>query len=219
MENIIKKLEGISLFDKIRPEELSQLMPCVKARVGHFEKGEIILLAGEKIREVGIVLSGSVQVMKEDAAGNRNIFARLSEKEIFAEVLNCAGIEKSPVTVLTDTGAGVLFLDFRRVIVSCGNACAFHSRLIQNMLRLVALKNLSMNDKITCLGHRTTREKVEAFLELQLERAGKNPFYIPFSRAQMADYLCVDRSALSAVLCKMRDEGQIRFEKNRFEIL
>jgi len=218
----LKKFSGafreIPLFEHIEAENLLHMLPCVNARVKHYRRGEIILLTGDKVRDIGVILSGSAQVLKEDLDGNRNIYANLQKTDIFAETFAYAGIEKSPVSVVATADADVLLLDFRRTISVCKNLCTFHSQLIENMLRLTARKNIEMSNKISCLGRRTTEEKAEAFLTLQMETSGENPFTIPFSRAQMADYLCVDRSALSAVLCRMRDEGKLRFTKNRFEL-
>lgn len=219
MKEYLEIYKNVPLFAGISEAELLSLLQCLHAQVKSYPKGGVVLLAGESIRQVGIVLEGTVQIIKEDLHGNRNILGRFAQGELFAEVFACIGIEKAPVTVFADTGTVVLFIDFRRIVTSCTAACAFHARLIENMLLLMARKNLMLSEKVMCIGHRSTREKVEAFLTLQQERAGTNPFDIVFSRAEMADYLCVERSAMSAVLCKMRDEGAIRFHKNSFELL
>lgn len=219
MKKNLEILKLVPLFAGIAHEELGGLLVCLGAKVKDYAKDEIVLLAGDPVSHVGLVLEGSVQVYKEDFNGNRNILALVGRGELFAEVFACVGLDRSPVTVVADSDATVLFIDFRRIVTSCSSACAFHSRLVENMMRLMARKNIALNEKVSCIGHRTTREKVEAFLLMQVERAGRNPFEIPFSRAEMADYLCVDRSALSAVLGKMRDEGVLRYRKNQFELL
>ncbi|MEM1485494.1 Crp/Fnr family transcriptional regulator [Oscillospiraceae bacterium PP1C4] len=219
MKKYLEILINIPLFAGIQENELESLLGCLNAQVRHYPKGEIIMLSGAPMNSVGIVLEGSAQILKDDFNGNRNILARVKHGELFAEVFACIGIEHAPVTVLADTRAVVLFIDFRRIVSSCTSACAFHSRLIENMLRLMARKNMMLHEKVSCLGHRTTREKLEAFLLLHMEHAGTNPFEIPFSRNEMADYLCVDRSALSTVLGKMRDEEVIQYHKNSFELL
>jgi len=212
-------LKNVPLFSGIDEDEIKTLFPCIGVHIKYFRRNEAIISAGDDIKHIGIILDGKVQVLKDDINGNRNILANLGKTELFAEVFSYAGIKKSPVTVSTDTGAVIMFIDFRKIIKSCTSSCIFHSRLIENMLGIIAKKNLSLNEKIECIGQRTIRQKIEAFLTLQMEKAGSSSFEIPFSRAQMAEYLCVDRSAMSAVLSKMRDEGVIRFNRNRFEIL
>lgn len=219
LQKHFKTLRLVPLFSEISDEDLEAMLSCLGAHVKTYSKESIILHAGDKIDSIGIVLEGSVQVIKEDMNGNRNIIGRFGKAEIFGETVACAEIEKSPVTVVTDSGTQVMFIGFKRIVTSCSSACRFHAKLIENMLKLITYKNLSLSEKIDCISHRSLRGKIESFLELQMEKAGKNPFEIHFSRAQMADYLCVDRSAMSAVLSKMRDDGYLKFDKNRFEIL
>ncbi len=217
--NKIEKLLGTPLFAGIDREELDRMMGCLCASQKAYPSGGSVMLAGDDADRVGLVIEGSVQVSREDINGNRNILARFGEGELFGEVFACMGVERIPVTVIASPGTTVLFIDLKRIVGSCGIACAFHSRLIANLLRLLAQKNLLLNEKVTCVGHRSTREKIEAFLMMQWEKEGQNPFKIPFTRAEMADYLCVDRSAMSAVLGKMRDEGVLRFNRSSFELL
>lgn len=215
----IDVLRKVSLFQNIIPEELERLLSCFGASVKTYKNETAVVMTGDRISHVGVVLAGTVQIQKEDVNGNRNILAVLGEADIFGEVFACIGIEKSPVNVIANKGSAVMYIDFRSIITTCPTGCEFHTRLIENMLRLIAYKNLSLSDKVTCLGHRSTQEKVEAFLQLQMERSGTNPFEIQFTRVEMADYLCVDRSAMSAVLSRMRDEGLIKFSKNKFELI
>jgi CRP-like cAMP-binding protein len=122
------------------------------------------------------------------------------------------------VTAYTETGAEVLFLDVQRITEVCRESCAFHRQFVWNLLQLVAGKNAALNQKIHCVGQRTTRDKVDAFLSAQQSGEGRNPFVVPFNREQMADYLCVDRSALSLVLAQMKEEGLIEYHKNEFRL-
>lgn len=219
MPEIYEKLRGAALFRGIGGDELIKLFGCLNAREQVYEKGGIILLAGDKLREVGLVLSGRVEVVSEDFSGNRNILEHIGEGGLFGEMFATADLDKSPVTIIAETRTKVMFADVARILSVCGESCGFHIRLIKNLLGIVALKNLELQDKVECLGNRNIKEKVDSFLNKQQKRAGTNPFKIPFTRAQMADYLCVNRSALSAVLCSMRDEGLIRFKKNNFWLM
>jgi CRP-like cAMP-binding protein len=129
----------------------------------------------------------------------------------------CAGIDRSPVTVQAAEDVEILFIDYKKIITTCPSACPFHARLIENMLKLVAKKNLMLNQKLEILSKRTTREKLLCFFDTQ--RGSSQRFTIPFNREELARYLCVDRSAMSNELCKMRDDGIIRFRKNVFDVL
>ena len=148
---------------------------------------------------------------------NITILAKLTVSEIFGEVFACAEIFHSPVTIQAIEQTEVLFIDYSRIFTSCTNACHFHAQLIKNMLKLMAQKNLMLNQKIEILSKRTTRDKLLCFFDFQ--RGAANEFSIPFNREEMANYLCVDRSAMSNELCKMRDDGLIKFNRNTFEII
>lgn len=162
-------------------------------------------------------MSGGVKIIKEDISGNVTIFAELGISELFGEVFACAGIDHSPVTVQASADSEVLFIKYKKIITTCSSVCGFHSKLIENMLRLIAKKNLMLNQKIEILSGRTTREKLFMFFDMQ--RGVAKRFVIPYNREDMPHYLCVDRSAMSNELCKMRDEGLIKFNKSEFEIL
>ncbi len=217
MKKIFEAVQCNPLFAGIAFSDFEQMFGCLSARTVNYKKGDIILLSGDAVRFVGLVLSGGVQVMKEDKDGNVAILTELTVSDIFGEVFACAGIDHSPVTVQAAENAEILLIDYKKIITSCSGACPFHARLIENMLRLVARKSLMLNQKIEILSKRTTREKLLCFFDTQRGMAKK--FTIPFNREEMARYLCVDRSAMSNELGKMRDEGLIRFHRNEFEII
>lgn len=217
MDKIIEKIKQNPLFIGIEANHLKEMLVCLSARQVQYDKNALILLTGDYISFVGLVLSGSVRVMKEDERGNSTILAELSKTDLFGEVFACAGVERSPVTVRASNRCEVLFMNYRKIITVCSFACPFHGKLIENMIRLIARKNLLLNQKNEILSKRSIREKIECFFDM--ERGKEKKFTIPFNREEMAHYLCVDRSALSKELCKMREEGIIEFHKNRFEIL
>ena len=156
---------------------------------------------------MGLVLSGAVRMVREDFYGNRSIVAHIGPAELFGETYACAGIEALPISVVADEDSQVLLMDCRRITTSCCNACAFHNRIIFNLLKLVAVKNLVFDQKIQVTSKRTTREKLMAYLLDQAKLRGSNSFTIPFDRQALADYLAVERSAMSAELSKMQKEG------------
>ena len=217
MKNIFEVAKHSPMWSGIGFSDFDGMIRCMEARTRNYEKGDVILLSGDTVSNIGLIISGSVKVIKEDIDGNVSILAELAASDIFGEVFACAGIDHSPVTVQASEKCEVLFLNYRKVINSCSSACVFHSRLIENMLKLIAQKNLLLNQKIEIISKRTTREKLLAFFDMQRGMAKK--FTIPYNREEMARYLSVDRSAMSNELCKMRDGGLIKFHKNSFEIV
>lgn len=219
MKKYYNVIKTIALFEKIEGKDLDNILLCLNSKIETYEKNSMLFLTDDIISQVGIVLSGSVQIIKEDYLGNRTILAELSGGELFGEAFACAGIEKSPVTVLTVTGCEVLFIDYKKIVTACSSACIFHTRLIENMLKLLANKNLMLNQKIEVISKRTIREKLLSYFSVQMQKSKSNRFTIPFTRYELADFLCVDRSAMSRELCKMRDEGLIDFKGNSFKLL
>jgi len=217
MKRIYEAIHRNHLLEGIDFGDFEQMHGCLSARLHRYAKDEVILMTGSKIDFVGLIVSGSAKVFKEDRGGNSTILAELSRPDTFGEVFACAGITQSPVTILATEDTEVFYINFRKILLTCTSACPHHSRLVENMLKLVAQKNLALNQKIELLSKRTTREKLLHFFEIQ--RGTQREFSVPFNREEMARYLCVDRSAMSSELCKMRDEGLIRFQKNTFEIL
>lgn len=214
----IKILERVSLFRGIEPGDLSGMLSCLGAVSRKYLKNQSIILAGEEVTSLGIVIAGHVQIVKDDILGNRMIVAGLSAGDIFAETFVCAGIKESPVDVYASDNCSVLWVSIKRIISVCSNACSFHNRLILNILELLATKNLYLNNKMEFLSKRTTREKIMTYLGFQKEMHKSSSFVIPLNRNEMADYLCVDRSAMSRELSKLREEGVIDYHKNQFNL-
>lgn len=209
-------LKNNLLFDGMDEEDIGSMLKCLSANDKKYNKSDIIYMDGDTISHVGIVLSGKVQIIKEDYFGNRTIMADLGEGEVFGEVFACSKTDKIPLTVVSATDSVILFVNYRRIITVCSSSCEFHLRLIENMLGILAMKNFMLNHKIDCLSKRTTRERILTYLSFQSKNAKSNSFTIPFNRQELSDYLCVDRSAMSSELGKMRDEGILEFNKNNF---
>lgn len=210
-------LTSSPLWKDISSEDQKQLLQCLGAANAEYGRKSTLWSSGDEVPRIGLILSGEIKILMEDLEGRQNVLANLRAPDLFGEVFAIAG-EQSPVTVYTETGVEVLYLDVRRVTNICRESCSFHKQFVWNLLQLVARKNVSLNQKIQCVGQRTTKEKISAFLSMQQSRSGRNPFTIPFNRAEMADFLCVDRSALSQVLAQMQEEGLIEYHKNEFRL-
>ncbi len=211
-------LPSVSLFHDIAPDDLSSMLQCLGAKEVSYRKGEHILSAGEKPENIGIVLSGQVHIVKEDMDGKRSLLASLAAADIFAEAFCSAGIAESPVTVLAASDADVMLLGFSRILQSCPNSCRFHQKLIANMLKVISQKIIYLQSHMEIVRARSVRAKVLSFLNGNAKKRGE-PFTIPLNREEMADYLCVERSALSHELMRMKRDGMIEYSKNRFTLL
>ncbi len=219
MENFWEIMKSCPLFLGVEEEDMEAMLACLGAKDCTASKGKIIFHEGDPAIYVGIVLSGAIRVIREDYYGNRSIVAHMGPGEVFGESFACAGVKSIPVSVIAETDCQYLLIDCKRITASCTNACAFHSRMIYNLLRLVANKNLVFNQKLEIISKRTTREKLMAYLMYQAKFQGKEEFKIPYDRQALADYLEVDRSGLSAEISKLRKEGKLFCEKNCFRLL
>ncbi|HHT54207.1 MAG TPA: Crp/Fnr family transcriptional regulator [Clostridiales bacterium] len=214
--NIIKKTP---LFSGMEEDEIEHMLGCLSAVGRNYRKNETILYPGDPINSIGMVISGRVLILKEDFWGNRNIINEALHGDVFAEGYACTQGVELGISAVAAEDSRVMFMEVRRVITTCSTACAYHVRLVRNLLSVLARKNLLMDEKLTHLTQRTTREKLLSYLSSESKRQVSASFEIPYNRQQLADYLSVDRSAMSSELSRMRDEGIISFEKNRFRLL
>ena len=213
------QLTKTALFRGFTQEEAKGILGCLSARASSYRKGEFIFRMGDHIASVGMVLEGSVQIIREDAWGGCQVLAQMGRGQLFGESYACAAGEPLMVSVAALEDSRILFLDVKKMVTVCSSACQFHSRLIQNLLSIMAVRNLMLTAKIDHMGRRTIREKVLSYLSWQSEKEESRDFEIPFNRQQLADYLAVDRSALSAELSKMQREGIIRYSRSHFSLL
>ena len=213
-------LEGVRLplFDGISEQERGTMLGCIGYHIGTFKKGGIVALEGENLRHIGIVLSGSVDMVKEDLWGHKTMLLRIRKDEIFGETFACGEDNLSVVTFQVSEDARILFLPFDRVMHSCTMACRFHHQLIENMVHIIANKNRDLMRKVEVVSRRSIREKLLTYLSIQSQTQGSRYFEIPLGRLELAEYLCVDRSALTRELAKMKDEGLLDYDRNWFRI-
>lgn len=219
MEQYLNILKQSQLFAGMAEDEILSVLQCLSARKKAYKKGTYLIHSGDGMDEIGFVLEGTVTIQKEDCWGNCAILSQASSGELFGEVYACLKQEACQVSVTASNDTCILFLNVQRMLHTCSSACPFHTRLIQNLLSVIARKTLELTRKIEHLSKRTTREKLLSYLSAQAQAAGSNQFTIPFSRQQLADYLIVDRSAMSHELCKLRDDGVLSFHKNRFTLM
>ncbi len=219
MKKYFDVLRRCSLFNGITDEDLLPMLRCLDAKVETFDKKYTIFAEGSAARHIGIVLSGSVQMSQVDFYGNRTILSEVGVAELFGEAFACAEVPSIPISV---TGCGpceILLLSCRRILHACSNACGFHQQLIFNLMKTLAMKNIFFYQKIEITSRRSTREKLLTYLALEAKKKNSSAFIIPFNRQELADYLEVDRSGLSAEISKLRKEGILESRKNFFKLL
>ena len=208
-----------SLFRSIPESDIPILLKHLEAYTGQYKKDTYIKMTGDPADFIGIVLSGEIYICQTDFYGNRSIVASFTAGNLFAEAFACADVETLPVSVIALQNSTVLLLDCKRVLTGCSNACPFHSRLVHNLLRGIAQKNLMLTSKIRCMSQKTTQEKLMEFLLEQAKQQAKAEFVIPYDRQALADYLGVERSAMSAEISKLKKAGRIDCSGSRFRVL
>lgn len=213
------KMENCPLFAGIAERQLKSLLDCLSATRQTYARDKFVFRADSKSETVGIVLTGRVYIIQEDFWGNRMILSHIEPGGLFGEAVSCAEIDRLPFSAVTSEKSEIMLIDYRKIVTTCSSACIFHTSLIKNMLHILAEKNIALTKKMEHLSKRTTRGKLLSFLSAQAVQEKNNVVETPFNRQELADYLCVDRSALSRELSLMQKEGLLRYDKNRFELL
>jgi len=218
MNDLVNEVNS-PLFNGINPEDRKAVLSCTGYHIGTFRKGDIVAFEEENIKHIGILLSGAVDMVKEDLWGNKTMLVRIYKDNLFGETFACGEDNLSVVTFVVSEDAEIIFIPFDRVMHSCTMACKFHHQLIENMVRVIANKNRDLMRKVEVVSKRTIREKLLCYLSLQAQFQESRYFEIPFGRVELAEYLCVDRSALTRELVKMKEDGLIDYDRNCFRIL
>ena len=218
MKEYIPVLKRTKLFAGVGEDDIAAMLSCLGARLRTFKKGEYVLRQGEHLNDILVLAGGSLHIQKDDYWGNRSILGQIGIGEIFGEAYAApeSGTLLNDVIALEDSA--VFFFDVKRIITTCSSACPFHTRVVQNLFFTISEKNRSLVRKLDYMSKRTTREKLIAYLSEEAKKENSPYITIPFNRQQLADYLSVDRSAMSKELCRMRDEGLLEFEKNQFKL-
>ncbi len=207
------------LFDGIDLEGRCNLMGCVQGHVKDYPKGATIVFEEEQVRYVGLLLTGAVDMIKEDFWGSRTLLMRMGPGQVFGETFAWGDQSRSAVTFAAAENTRVLLLSFHKMLHTCTNDCLCHQRLSENMVRIIAEKNRELIRKVELLSKRTLREKLLAYLSQQAQVSGSAYFDVPLSRQELAQYLNADRSAMTRELSRMREEGLLDFDGRCFRLL
>jgi CRP-like cAMP-binding protein len=218
MRKFIPPLLGCRLFDGIKIAEIEKLLDCFHARARKFEKDAYIFMENDEISAMGIVISGAVHLVRDDFWGNRTIIARIAAGEIFAESFACGKTGRLPLSAIAIEKTEALFINAQKISAICASACPFHTRILNNMIQELAGKNVTLINKIEHITQHSTREKLISYLSAEAKVSGNSSFDIPFNREELAEFLSVDRSAMSSELGRMKSDGLLTFRKNHFTL-
>ena len=200
---------SLALFYDITDQEVEAMIQCFRMRRCRFHPGQIICTYGESAGEVGVLVSGEAELVRLDYAGNRTILERLETGGVFGESLAFTPTLGDCVEVVSAAGSEVLFMEYSHIMKRCENACAHHSKLVQNMFRLVAEQTRRLSRRVEVLSRRSIREKLQCYFRICRLEAGSDSFLLPFTLSALADYISTDRSAMMRELKKMREAGLI----------
>lgn len=219
MKEFITILKKTVLFSGVKENEIEAMLSCLQARKFSFKKGEFVLSQGQRLDNILILAKGKLHIQQDDYWGNRSIINIVNPREMFGEAYAApeSGAVMNDVMAVEDSE--VIFFDVKKILTVCSSTCRFHTIVVQNLFYAISERNRRLVQKLGYMSKRTTREKLIAYLSDQTKRQNGSSFSIPFNRQQLADFLSVDRSAMSNELCKMRNEGLIEFDKNHFTLL
>lgn len=218
MEKYIERLLDVELFKGMTAQQMPKILHCLGGCIKHYEKNKFIYFEDCNTPDAGIVLEGHVQMISSDSLGNRLILEEFGTRDFFAYNLTGLNLAYTPLNVVTVIPSVILFFDCDHIL-NAPSVCIYHNKLAENLLKIMTCKTMNLNQKINVLSKRTIRDKIMTFLMSEASKNGSPKVILNFNRQELADYLCVDRSALSRELGKLRNEGQLNFNNNNFELL
>lgn len=219
LEKYYNQIKNSPIFYGMNDEELRGLLECFNARVRRYEKDEMIICQGSMISNLYLILDGEVNIEKDSYWGRRIIISRLSRNDNLALSFVGSKDVESSVDAIAIKDTLVLVLSYEKCTSMCQNACTRHKVLINNLFQILSKENIELIQKIENVSQKTIRDKLLTYLSNEAQKRHSNSFDIHFNRQDLADYLNVDRSAMSFELSKLQKEGLIEYNKNHFELL
>lgn len=207
------------LFKNINPQDFPLLLKCLKYHTKNYHPGEFIFSLGDQVNAIGILLSGRLEIVKEQLSGHTTILTFIEPTQLFAEGIVCTQKRVSPISVHVATPSSVLFIPYENIIKSCGNACTFHTQLIRNMLSILGEKNMILNTKMDLLILKGIQEKLITYLLNEARKNNSLSFTLPLNRNQLAAFLNVSRPSMCRELAQLKSEHLIDYYKNDFKLL
>lgn len=215
MQNYYNQIKNSPLFYGMQDEELKGILECFNARVRNYDTGEMVIRQGDFISNIYLVLEGAVNIEKDSYWGRRIIISRLEVNDNIALAF-VASKNISDIDAITVQKSKLLILNYEKCTSMCQNACTRHKVLINNLFEILSKENISLIQKIENISQKSIRDKLLTYLSNEARKNKSNIFEIPFNRQDLADYLNIDRSAMSFELSKLQKEGFIKYDRNKF---
>jgi CRP-like cAMP-binding protein len=218
-EAFFMELSELSLFRGASERECYQIMSCLGARIASYHGGDVILSLGDANGRVGVVREGCAQLIRTDRDGNKALLEVLPEDSIFGATLAFSGTSGENQYVVAQTSCVVIFIPYAQFAKRCKNACMHHAQMLENLLRLISTKSLSLSERIEVITNRGIRAKLLYFFEMTAAKKQSKTFPLPFGFSALAEFLCVDRSAMTRELSRMKREGLVEIYKKTVTLL
>ncbi len=219
MKKYLEILKRCPLFTDIEEENLLRMLTCLGAEIFKFDKKDTVFAEGTEAKNIGVILKGELESVRYDYYGNKSIINKMDSPDVFGEAFACAEAKSLPISIVTIEPSEIMLINCSHILHTCSNNCGFHQQLIYNLMKDLASKTVIFHQRIEVTSKRSTREKLLAYLDIMSKQKNSKSFKIPFNRQELADYLEVDRSGLSAEISKMRKEGILESNKNHFRLL
>ena len=216
MIDYYNQIKNSPLFYGIQEDELKEMLLCFKARIKKYENEDFVIRQGDLIKNIYFILKGNVNIEKDTYWGRRIIVSQLGVNDNIALAFVAAKNVESTIDAVAIGKTEILILNYEKCTTMCQNVCIKHKLLISNLFEILSKENIELIQKIENISQKTIREKLLTYLSNEAKRNKSNIFEIPFNRQDLADYLNIDRSAMSFELSKMQKDNLIKFEKNRF---
>ena len=216
MQNYYTQIKNSPLFFGISEDELKEMLECFNARIKNFDDEEVIIRQGDMVKNIYLVLEGNVNIEKDSYWGRRIIVSQLGVNDNIALAFVASKNVESSIDAVAVGKTKLLILTYEKCTTMCQNVCQKHKRLINNLFEILSKENIELLQKIENISQKTIREKLLTYFSNEARRNKSNIFEIPFNRQDLADYLNIDRSAMSFELSKMQKDGIIKYEKNKF---
>jgi len=212
-------MENIKLFNRLKDYEIDELLGFLQATTKVYKKNEIVLSKGGKLKDILVVLVGQLEIFVKNTDGSEILVDVVEAGSTFGANYVCAGIKNSPVVVRAQKQTGLLFLPYENMLVLHESVSNWQKLLLKNLFEIISQENLELTKRTNILNQKTIRDKILFYLNMVAQEKGSSSFDIPFSREEMAQYLCVDRSALSREISNMHKDGILDYKKREFQLL
>ena len=219
---IIEKIEFLKrlpIFSDLQKEEIMSVLNFFNFYEKSFKKNDFVFEIGQDINKIGIIISGEINVIKEDFWGNRNILNKFKTGETFGEVFALSKISSNNIIVEASQNCDILFLDLKNFSIDTENNSVEILKFLSNIFKISLKKNIMFTEKLEHISKKSIREKLISYFSAEAQKNKNNVFTIVFNRQELADYLFVERSALSRELSFMKKDGLIDYNKNHFILI